>query len=48
MKGPKKTTGAFFFYQAYRRDTLKAENPSFGNKEIVARMGAEWRGMSEE
>lgn len=33
--GPKRSTSAFFYYQAERRASMKAENPTLSHKEIV-------------
>jgi hypothetical protein len=44
---PKKGLTAFFIYQKLRRDSLKKELPKLDNKELVSKMSAEWREMSE-
>lgn len=34
--GPKRSTSAFFFFQADRREPLKKEKPNLNHKEIVS------------
>lgn len=45
---PKKAISAYFFYIQERREQLKKENPKLDNKEIIVKMGAEWRELSDE
>lgn len=46
--GPKRAWPPFFFYQEQRREDLKKENPNLNHKEIVSKLGEEWRGLSEK
>ena len=45
---PKRAISAFFFYNKERRETLKKEQPSLDNKQIIATMSKEWNALSEE
>lgn len=45
---PKKPMSPFFCYQAVRRATLKAEQPTLNNTDIIKAMTAEWHLLSEE
>lgn len=47
-KGPKRAWPPFFFFQEQRREDLKKENPNLNHKEIVSKLGEEWRGFTEE
>lgn len=46
--GPKRAWPPFFFYQQERRQDLKDENPGLNHKEVVSKLGEEWRKLSEE
>ena len=46
--GPKRAWPPFFFFQKERREYLKEENPDLNHKQIVSKLGEEWRGFSEE
>ena len=48
FNAPKRPVTAFFFFQSERRLTLKKECPNMENKEMVAKMSEEWKGMSEK
>jgi len=43
---PKRPLSAFFCYLKSRRGTLKKEQPSLSNTEIISTMSAEWKGLS--
>jgi len=43
---PKRALSAFFCYLQWRRSTLKKEQPSLSNTEIISKMSAEWKGLS--
>lgn len=45
--GPKRAWPPFFFYQETRREDLKKENPTLNHKEIVSKLGEEWRTLTE-
>lgn len=47
-KGPKRAWPPFFFFQEARREGIKSENPDKTHKEVVALLGEEWRGLSDE
>lgn len=47
-KGPKRAWPPFFFFQEQRREDLKKENPDLNHKEIVSKLGEEWRQMSDD
>lgn len=47
-KGPKRAWPPFFFYQQDRRENLKKENPDLNHKEIVSKLGEEWRSLTDE
>jgi structure-specific recognition protein 1 len=44
---PKRAISAFFFFQKNRRDTLKKEQPSLSNKELISKMSEEWNKMDD-
>lgn len=46
--GPKRAWPPFFFYQEQRREDLKKENPNLNHKEIVSKLGEEWRTLTEK
>jgi hypothetical protein len=46
--GPKRAWPPFFFYQQERREDLKNENPDLNHKEIVSKLGEEWRQLTDE
>ena len=45
---PKRAISAFFFYNKKRRETLKVEQPTLNNKEIIKTMSQEWQKLSPE
>lgn len=47
-KGPKRAWPPFFFFQEQRREDLKKENPNLNHKEIVSKLGEEWRTLTDE
>jgi hypothetical protein len=47
QKGPKRAWPPFFFFQEQRREDLKKENPTLNHKEIVSKLGAEWRTFND-
>jgi hypothetical protein len=44
---PKRPLGSYFIFQAERRDKVKAANPGISVKEIAAKIGDEWRALSD-
>lgn len=48
VKGPKKATSAFFFYNQARRKTVKDTVSSLSTTEVAKLIGQEWRSMGEE
>ena len=44
---PKRAISAFFFYQKERRESLKKEQPSLDNKQIISKMSEEWNNMND-
>lgn len=44
---PKKNQTAYFLFMGDRREKLKKENPDLSHKEIVTKLGEEWRALSE-
>jgi len=45
---PKKPMSPFFCYQAFRRATLKQEQPTLNNTEIIKAMTQEWNSLTDE
>lgn len=45
---PKRPMSAFFCYLKARRDALKKEQPALSNTQIVSKMTAEWKALSEK
>jgi len=45
---PKRAWPPFFFFQEARREGLKEENPTLNHKEIVSKLGEEWRTLTDE
>ena len=44
---PKRPLGAYFIFQAERRDNVKAANPGISVKDCAAMIGEEWRALSD-
>jgi hypothetical protein len=44
---PKRAISGFLFFQKDRRATLKNEQPSLDNKQLIIKMSEEWNAMSE-
>jgi hypothetical protein len=44
---PARPLGSYFIFQAERRDKVKAANPGISVKEIAAKIGEEWRALSD-
>ncbi|CAI2367157.1 unnamed protein product [Moneuplotes crassus] len=47
-KGPIRAWPPFFYFHKQRRGEIKEENPTLNHREIVAKLGAEWRALSDE
>jgi hypothetical protein len=44
---PKRPLGSYFIFQAERRDKVKAANPGISVRDIAAKIGEEWRALSD-
>lgn len=45
---PKRPLGAYFYYFKANNDRVKQEHPEFIQKEVVAKIAADWKLLSEE
>ncbi|CAI2370029.1 unnamed protein product [Moneuplotes crassus] len=47
-KRPKCACSPFFYFHKQRRVEIEEENPTLDHKEIIDKLGAEWRALSDE
>ena len=45
---PKKGLSSFFLYSADARERIKKSNPDIKQPDILKKIGAEWKGISDE
>lgn len=45
---PKRPLGAYFYYFKAMNSKIKEENPEFIQKEVVAKIAADWKTLSDE
>ena len=46
-KGPKRALSAYMYFVMLRREDLKKANPTISNKDLVSKLGALWREMTD-
>jgi len=45
---PKRPLGPYFFYFRENNTKIKSENPAFNQKQVVAKIAADWKTLNEE